>query len=105
MAKPYYSGGSFLTTGWRLMKFRGMACLRWLCPLRSSRGKYRVKINSGNGIFLRTVEQQVLVYPPPMRASFIQGRGRSEPHQVVVETEEGGVVARLACCPHCPGES
>jgi len=34
----------------------------------------------------------VLVYPPPMRASFIQGRGRSEPHQVVVETEEGALL-------------
>lgn len=61
-------------------------------PVKIQPGKYRVRISSGNGIFLRTVEQQVLVYPPPMKASFIQGRGRSEPHQVVVETEEGALL-------------
>ncbi|PSW09355.1 TIGR03503 family protein [Photobacterium sanctipauli] len=54
-------------------------------------GKYRVEISSGNGVFLRTVEQEVLVYPPPLKASFIQGRGNSESHQVVVETEEGAL--------------
>ncbi|WP_064602312.1 TIGR03503 family protein [Photobacterium sp. J15] len=55
-------------------------------------GKYRVKLNSGNGIFLRTVEQQVLVYPPPMTASFIQGRSSNEAHQVVVESEDGALL-------------
>ncbi|GAL08493.1 hypothetical protein JCM19237_89 [Photobacterium aphoticum] len=54
-------------------------------------GKYRVRISSGNGIFLRTQEQVVLVYPPPLNASFIQGRGQDEQHQVVVTAEEGAI--------------
>ncbi|MGF1727261.1 TIGR03503 family protein [Photobacterium nomapromontoriensis] len=54
-------------------------------------GKYRVRVSSENGIFLRTVEQEVLVYPPPLTASFIQGRGTKEYHQVVVSAEDGAI--------------
>ena len=54
-------------------------------------GKYRVRISSGNGIFLRTEEQVLLVYPPPVHANFIQGRGNNERHQVVVTAEEGAI--------------
>ncbi|MGF1683703.1 TIGR03503 family protein [Photobacterium minamisatsumaniensis] len=60
-------------------------------PMDIQPGKYRVEISSANGVFLRTVEQEVLVYPPPVRASFIQGRGSSESHQVVVEAEDGAL--------------
>ena len=35
-------------------------------PITSAPGKYRVRITSGNGVFLRAQEQEVLVYPSPM---------------------------------------
>ena len=84
--------GEFSDDGLAFDEVPGDGVFTVALPVAIQPGKYRVKINSGNGIFLRTVEQQVLVYPPPMRASFIQGRGRSEPHQVVVETEEGALL-------------
>ena len=61
-----------------------MVSLRWRFLSNCSPGKYTVKVSSSNGIFLRTVEQEVLVYPPPINASFIQGRGQEEAHQVVI---------------------
>jgi len=61
-------------------------------PIDVLPGKYRVKIASRNGIFLRTVEQEVLIYPPPMTVSFIQGRDRNEAHQLAVTTEKGALV-------------
>ena len=60
-------------------------------PVELQPGKYTVKVSSSNGIFLRTVEQEVLVYPPPINASFIQGRGQQEAHQVVITGEEGAL--------------
>jgi uncharacterized protein (TIGR03503 family) len=62
-------------------------------PIDVLPGKYRVKIASRNGIFLRTVEQEVLIYPPPMTVSFIQGRDRNEAHQLAVTTEKGALVS------------
>ncbi len=52
-------------------------------------GKYRVRITSGNGVFLRALEQEVLVYPSPLSSSFIQSRVANEPHQVVISGEQG----------------
>ncbi len=52
-------------------------------------GKYRVRITSGNGVFLRAQEQDVLVYPAPLTSTFIQSRVEDEPHQVVISGEQG----------------
>lgn len=62
-------------------------------PIDVLPGKYRVKITSRNGIFLRTVEQEILIYPPPMTVSFIQGRDSNEAHQLAVTTEKGALVS------------
>lgn len=52
-------------------------------------GKYRVRITSGNGVFLRAQEQEVLVYPSPISSTFIQSRVKDTPHQVVFTGEQG----------------
>lgn len=83
--------GEFADDGRNYDEVPGDGVFTVAMPVSVQPGKYRVKINSGNGIFLRTVEQEVLVYPTPMTASFIQGRGQNEPHQVVVETEAGAL--------------
>ncbi|WP_299021720.1 TIGR03503 family protein [uncultured Photobacterium sp.] len=84
--------GEFADDGLDFDEVPGDGVFTVALPIDIMPGKYRVKLNSGNGIFLRTVEQQVLIYPPPMTASFIQGRGANESHQVVVETEEGALL-------------
>ncbi len=52
-------------------------------------GKYRARITSGNGVFLRAQEQVVLVYPSPITRTFIQSRHADQPHQLVVSGEQG----------------
>ena len=83
--------GEFVDDGLDMDEEPGDGVFTVALPVAIQPGKYRVQINTGNGIFLRTVEQEVLVYPSPLKASFIQGRGQNEPHQVVVETEEGAL--------------
>ncbi len=52
-------------------------------------GKYRVRITSGNGVFLRAQEQDVLFYPSPLTSTFIQSRVKNQAHQVVISGEQG----------------
>lgn len=83
--------GEFADDGLGFDEVPGDGVFTVALPVELQPGKYRVSLSSGNGIFLRTVEQEVLVYPPPLRASFIQGRGRHEYHQIVVDAEEGAI--------------
>ncbi|WEM43937.1 TIGR03503 family protein [Photobacterium sp. DA100] len=85
--------GTFADDGLGFDEVAGDGVFTVALPMELQPGKYTVKVSSGNGIFLRTVEQEVLVYPPPISASFIQGRGQSEAHQVVVAGEEGALKA------------
>ncbi|MDW6093607.1 TIGR03503 family protein [Vibrio rhizosphaerae] len=57
----------------------------------SEPGRYRARITSGNGVFLRAQEQEVLVYPSPITTSFIQSRVDGQPHQVVFTGLEGTI--------------
>ncbi len=57
----------------------------------SEPGRYRARITSGNGVFLRAQEQEVLVYPSPITTSFIQSRADDQPHQVVFSGLEGTI--------------
>lgn len=52
-------------------------------------GKYRMRITSGNGVFLRAQEQVILVYPNPISRTFIQSRDDKQAHQLVVRGEQG----------------
>ena len=54
-------------------------------------GKYRARITSGNGVFLRAQEQDVLVYPTPITTTFIQSYTEANPHHFVFTGEEGAI--------------
>ncbi|EJG0619023.1 TIGR03503 family protein [Vibrio parahaemolyticus] len=58
-------------------------------PIEVEPGKYRARITSGNGVFLRAQEQVILVYPNPVSRTFIQSRSPEKPHQLVVSGEQG----------------
>ncbi|UUM29948.1 TIGR03503 family protein [Vibrio japonicus] len=81
--------GEFADDGLELDEVAGDGVFTVSLPISSAPGKYRVRITSGNGIFLRAQEQEVLVYPTPMEITFIQSRADTEPHRVVVSGEQG----------------
>ncbi|HCH1472564.1 TPA: TIGR03503 family protein [Vibrio parahaemolyticus] len=58
-------------------------------PIEVEPGKYRARITSGNGVFLRAQEQVILVYPNPVSRTFIQSRSPEKAHQLVVSGEQG----------------
>ncbi|OZS43205.1 TIGR03503 family protein [Photobacterium sanguinicancri] len=84
--------GEFADDGIGFDEYPGDGVFTVALPIDIQPGKYRVRVSSRNGIFLRTFEQQVLIYPPPLTADFIQGRDQIEPHQFVITPEMGAVV-------------
>lgn len=81
--------GEFADDGLELDEVAGDGVFTVSLPINSVPGKYRVRITSGNGIFLRAQEQEVLVYPTPIETTFIQSRSTAEPHRVVISGEQG----------------
>lgn len=84
--------GSFADDGIHLDEVSGDGVFTVEIPISVAPGKYRAIITSGNGVFLRAVEQTVLVYPSPMTVSFIQSREESEGHIVSISGEQGMVL-------------
>ena len=83
--------GEFADDGRDLDEVAGDGNFTVALPISSEPGKYRVRITSGNGVFLRAQEQEVLVYPKPLQATFIQSRIDTNPHKVVFSGEQGMV--------------
>ncbi|CAK4069167.1 TIGR03503 family protein [Vibrio sp. 16] len=83
--------GEFADDGTELDEVAGDGVFTVSLPISSAPGKYRVRITSGNGIFLRAQEQEVLVYPSPVQVTFIQSRSEQEMHKVVLSGEQGMV--------------
>ena len=81
--------GIFADDGQLLDEKSGDGVFTVSLPISSQPGKYRVRITSGNGIFLRAQEQEVLVYPNPIELSFIQSRTEHQDHQVIFSGEQG----------------
>lgn len=81
--------GEFADDGMGLDEVSGDGVFTVSLPISSAPGKYRVRITSGNGIFLRAQEQEVLVYPSPIEVTFIQSRSEQEEHKVVMSGEQG----------------
>ncbi len=81
--------GEFEDNGQGLDEQAGDGVFTVSLPITAQPGKYRVRITSGNGVFLRAIEQEVLVYPPPMESTFIQSRNEGTPHQIVFSGEQG----------------
>ncbi|MGF1696942.1 TIGR03503 family protein [Vibrio kyushuensis] len=81
--------GVFADDGTGLDEVPGDGVFTAAIPISSQPGKYRVRITSGNGIFLRAQEQEVLVYPTPVQHTFIQSREVETPHQIILSGEQG----------------
>lgn len=81
--------GEFADNGKGLDEVAGDGVFTVELPITSAPGKYRAQITSGNGVFMRAQEQEVLVYPTPVQATFIQSHDEEQPNQVVVSGEDG----------------
>ncbi|MBE3668267.1 TIGR03503 family protein [Vibrio navarrensis] len=83
--------GDFSDDGQGLDERPGDGVFTVRLPIEVEPGKYRARITSGNGVFLRAKEQNVLVYPSPVATTFIQSRREGQPHRFVVSGEQGMV--------------
>lgn len=81
--------GEFADDGQELDEVAGDGIFTVALPISSEPGKYRVRITSGNGVFLRAQEQEVLVYPSPLQATFIQSRDEMSSNKIVLAGEQG----------------
>ncbi|GAB2654717.1 TIGR03503 family protein [Vibrio panuliri] len=81
--------GEFADDGIDLDEKAGDGVFTVKLPITPAPGKYRVRITSGNGVFLRAQEQEVLVYPNPITLTFIQSRQEQQSHQVIFTGEQG----------------
>ncbi|EMB9234789.1 TIGR03503 family protein [Vibrio alginolyticus] len=81
--------GEFADDGRGLDEKAGDGVFTVQLPIDVEPGKYRARITSGNGVFLRAQEQVILVYPNPISRTFIQARNSDKPHQLVVSGEQG----------------
>ena len=81
--------GEFADDGSGLDEQAGDGVFTVSLPIDVEPGKYRARITSGNGVFLRAQEQEVLVYPTPLTTTFIQSRKEGLPHTIVVSGEPG----------------
>ncbi|CAK1838919.1 exported hypothetical protein [Vibrio crassostreae] len=81
--------GEFADDGVNLDEKAGDGVFTVSLPIDIEPGKYRARITSGNGVFLRAQEQEVLVYPTPLTTTFIQSRKEGLPHTIVVSGEQG----------------
>lgn len=81
--------GEFNDDGSKLDEFAADGVFTVALPIDITPGKYRMRITSENGVFLRTQEQDVLVYPTPYTVSFIQSYTENQDHQVIVNGSKG----------------
>lgn len=89
-ARPVpFVAGEFTDDGRDLDEQAGDGVFTVQLPIEVEPGKYRARITSGNGVFLRAQEQVVLVYPNPISRTFIQSRDVNQAHQLVVSGEQG----------------
>ncbi len=84
--------GVFEDNGMELDEHPGDGVFTVELPVLIEPGKYRARITSGNGVFLRSIEQTVLVYPTPLTTAFIQARSKEMKHSFTVTGEEGVIM-------------
>ncbi|MBV7300881.1 TIGR03503 family protein [Enterovibrio paralichthyis] len=83
--------GRFKDDGAGLDEYAGDGVFTVELPVNVSPGKYRARVTSGNGVFFRTLEQEVLVYPTPLMATFKQSRKKALPHHLLVESDSASI--------------
>ncbi|MDN3609270.1 TIGR03503 family protein [Vibrio ostreicida] len=92
-AKPIpFKIGEFADDGTGLDEVAGDGVFTVSLNISPEPGKYRVRVTTGNGVFLRAQEQEVLVYPTPVQATFIQSREESIAHKIVISGEKGMIM-------------
>ncbi|WP_317916904.1 TIGR03503 family protein [Vibrio sp. MACH09] len=84
--------GTFKDDGTGLDEVAGDGVFTVELPISVDAGKYRAQITSGNGVFLRAVEQTVLVYPTPVEVTFVQSHEEGVDHSVMITGEMGMVL-------------
>lgn len=84
--------GEFYDNGEGLDEVAGDGIFTVEIPISVEPGKFRARVTSGNGVFMRAVEESVLVYPTPITATFIQSRKEEKDHRMVVTGERGMVL-------------
>ncbi|WP_223824278.1 TIGR03503 family protein [Candidatus Enterovibrio escicola] len=83
--------GRFIDDGSGLDEYAGDGVFTVELPVNVMPGKYRTRVTSGNGVFFRTLEQEVLVYPPPLIAMFKQSRKKELPHHFFVKSDTASI--------------
>ncbi|USD65929.1 TIGR03503 family protein [Vibrio sp. SCSIO 43136] len=83
--------GRFLDDGTLLDEKPGDGVFTAQLPIDIEPGKYRARISSGNGVFLRAIEQTVLVYPRPFALTFNQARVETVDHTLDITPEKGSI--------------
>ncbi len=78
--------GEFYDNGEGLDERAGDGIFTVELPIELEPGKYNVRITTGNGVFLRALEQELLIYPTPFSSKFIQGDDKA-PHQIIIQGE------------------
>ncbi|ATF09234.1 TIGR03503 family protein [Candidatus Enterovibrio altilux] len=83
--------GKFKDTGTELDEVAGDGIFTVKLPINVQPGKYHARVASGNNIFLRTLEQEVFVYPTPLMATFKQSKQKALPHNFFVESDAASI--------------
>lgn len=83
--------GIFVDNGAGLDEYPGDGIFTVELPIDVAPGKYRVRVTSGNGVFFRSLEQEVLVYPTPLMATFKQSRKKSLSHNLLLESDTSSI--------------
>ncbi len=91
--------GSFSDDGQGLDEYPGDGVFTVKLPIDIEPGKYRARITSQNGVFLRAQEQTVLVYPTPLTVTFVQARQEQNNHQLSIRGE-AGMIAKGSLLTH-----
>lgn len=101
---PAIELGTFSDDGRGLDEFPGDGVFTVKLNISAEPGKYRMRITSGNGVFLRAQEQLVLVYPAPYTITFIQSRLENNPHHIKI-TAEPSVIEPGSLAAHIEHEN
>ncbi|MGL4826492.1 MAG: TIGR03503 family protein [Vibrionaceae bacterium] len=84
---PYaWTLGQFVDDGSLLDEVGGDGVFTVGLKIDIAPGKYLAHVSSGNGVFFRSLQQDVLVYPAPYGIKFEQAREKGKLHKLIIES-------------------